>query len=85
MKNGSLLSLLHLEKLNEEFLSALYLVVVVLYFPRFQEFYHQIQSTQIVDAGFQAPPQNQTFQLGLLDSLGKTNIINRPNKMHVMF
>ena len=66
---GSLLSRLQLEKLNEEFLLALYLVVVVLYSPRFPEFCHQIQSTQIVDAGFQAPPQNQKFRLDLLDSL----------------
>ena len=68
-KSGSLLSRLHLEKLNKDFLVALYLVVVVLYSLRFQEFCHQIQSTQIVDAGFQAPPQNQMFQLDLLNSL----------------
>ena len=68
-KSGSLLSRLHLEKLNKDFLLAPYLVVVVLYSLRFQEFCHQIQSTQIVDVGFQAPPQNQKFQIDLLNSL----------------
>ena len=74
-KHGSLLSHLHLEKLNKESLLALYLVVVVLYSPRFQEFCRQIQSIQIVDAGFQVPPQYQKFQLDLLDSLRKQNIM----------
>jgi hypothetical protein len=68
-KHGSLLFRLHLEKLNKESLLALYLVVVVLYSPRFQGFCRQIQSIQIVDAGFQVPPQYQKFQLDLLDSL----------------
>ena len=69
VKSGYLLPRLHLEKLNKDFLLALYLVVVVLYSLRFQEFCHQIPSTQIVDVGFQAPPQNQMFQLDLLNSL----------------